>query len=84
MGDPSEEIHVETRADVHAVYPVAFEALRDVILDLDSHRDLVPCVISSADYSFETEHLVPHHSDHDIKSVMNSYYEEALRRSAPQ
>ena len=93
--EPSQDIVVESFADVHAVYPVSFEALRDTILDLDSHKDFVPNVASSdaqptgddppswrqkvelefrlvvfsADYSFETEHLVPHRSDDDIVLV---------------
>ncbi len=82
--DPAEEIYAVTFADLHAVYPVSFETLRDTILDLDSHKDFVPRVVSSnaeptgddppswrqhvrlkfrflifsADYSFDTRHLV--------------------------
>lgn len=95
VDDPSDDIHIETYADVHAVYPVPFQALRDTILDVDSHRDFVPRVVSSdaertgddppswrqqvelefrvvvfsADYVFETEHLVPRHNDDELVLV---------------
>ncbi len=94
VDDPADGIYIETYADIHAVYPVSFEALRDTILDLDSHKDFVPRVVSSnaeptgddppswrqhvelefsvvvfsAEYSFETEHLVPR--DHDDELVL--------------
>ena len=95
VDDPAEGIYIETYADVHAVYPVSFEALRDTILDLDSHKDFVPRVVSSsaeptgddppswrqhvklefsvvlfsAEYSFETEHLVPRDQDDQLVLV---------------
>lgn len=45
--DPADDIYTVTFADVHAVYPVPFSSLRDTVLDLDSHKEFVPRVVSS-------------------------------------
>ncbi|TVQ40430.1 MAG: hypothetical protein EA384_03355 [Spirochaetaceae bacterium] len=89
---PADEIYAVSFADLHAVYPVEFEALRDTILDLGSHGDFVPRVVSSAaepagdnppkwrqhvelefrvlvfrsDYSFETKHMVVRDKDREF------------------
>ena len=44
---PSDDIYAVTFADIHAVYPVPLEALRETILDFDSHKEFVPRVVSS-------------------------------------
>ena len=44
---PSDDIYAVTFADIHAVYPVSLEALREAILDFDSHTEFVPRVVSS-------------------------------------
>ena len=93
--DADEDVVVESIADLHAVYPVSFEALRDVLLDLDSHNSFVPnmstsdvisytddppswrraariersVVVFSADYGFETEHIIVHQSDDEIAVI---------------
>ena len=91
-GHPADEIYTVSFADLHAVYPVELEALRDTILDLNSHQDFVPRVVSSAaepagdnpprwrqhvelefrvlvfrsDYSFETKHTVVRDEGHEF------------------
>ncbi|TVR29700.1 MAG: hypothetical protein EA404_14295 [Spirochaetaceae bacterium] len=93
--DADEDVVVESFADLHAVYPLNFEALCDVILDLDSHNSFVPNLVKSdvisaaddppswrraariersvavfsADYGFETEHIIVHQTDDEIAVI---------------
>ncbi|TVR56239.1 MAG: hypothetical protein EA426_14020 [Spirochaetaceae bacterium] len=42
--DPRDGVVVSSRADVHAVYPVSIRAMRDVLIEFESHAQFVPRV----------------------------------------